>query len=311
MRCLILGGTGFLGVNLTNLLINLGNEVTVFSSGANKDFLDYGLKAKFVCGDFKDRNLIDSLSRNGFDYIFHLISTTKPSNLDPYSEFTDNVLPTIIFLESVKKSSELKKIIFISSGGTVYGIPEKLPITEEHDCNPISLYGIQKLTIENLFFYYHHQYGLNYQSIRLSNPYGPGQPAYSNQGVIANFLRKAILDEPIEIWGTGNVIRDFIYISDVLEACKACMNYSGDQTVFNIGSSQGASLIQIIGYIENILNKKVEIVFKEGRKQDVPANVLDISLARRELKWRPEIELPQGIRLMFNSWSASKHKFMI
>ena len=140
MRCLILGGTGFLGVNLTNLLINLGNEVTVFSSGANKDFLDYGLKAKFVCGDFKDRNLIDSLSRNGFDYIFHLISTTKPSNLDPYSEFTDNVLPTINLLESVKKSSELKKIIFISSGGTVYGIPEKLPITEEHDCNPISLY---------------------------------------------------------------------------------------------------------------------------------------------------------------------------
>ena len=141
MRCLILGGTGFLGVNLTNLLINLGNEVTVFSSGANKDFLDYGLKAKFVCGDFKDRNLIDSLSRNGFDYIFHLISTTKPSNLDPYSEFTDNVLPTINLLESVKKSSELKKIIFISSGGTVYGIPEKLPITEEHDCNPISLYS--------------------------------------------------------------------------------------------------------------------------------------------------------------------------
>lgn len=240
-----------------------------------------------------------------------MISTTKPSNLDPYSEFTDNVLPTINLLESVKKSSELKKIIFISSGGTVYGIPEKLPITEEHDCNPISLYGIQKLTIENLFFYYHHQYGLNYQSIRLSNPYGPGQPAYSNQGVIANFLRKAILDEPIEIWGTGNVIRDFIYISDVLEACKACMNYSGNQTVFNIGSSQGASLIQIIGYIENILNKKVEIVFKEGRKQDVPANVLDISLARRELNWRPEIELPQGIRLMFSSWSASKHKFMI
>ena len=173
------------------------------------------------------------------------------------------------------------------------------------------MYGIQKLTIENLFFYYHHQYGLNYQSIRLSNPYGPGQPAYSNQGVIANFLRKAILDEPIEIWGTGNVIRDFIYISDVLEACKACMNYSGNQTVFNIGSSQGASLIQIIGYIENILNKKVEIVFKEGRKQDVPANVLDISLARRELNWRPEIELPQGIKLMFSSWSASKHKFMI
>ena len=193
MKCLILGGTGFLGINLAKLLISLGDDVTVFGSGKNKDFLDYGLKAKFVYGDFKDKNLIDSLCRNGFDYIFHLISTTKPSNLDPYSEFTDNVLPTVNLLESAKNSRELKKIIFISSGGTVYGVPEKLPITEEHDCNPISLYGIQKLTIENLFFYYHHQYGLNYQSLRLSNPYGPGQPAYSNQGVIANFLGKLFL----------------------------------------------------------------------------------------------------------------------
>jgi UDP-glucose 4-epimerase len=230
------------------------------------------------------------------DVVFHLISSTLPatSNQDMEFDLTSNVLPTLQLLQMAQNSG-VQKLIFISSGGAVYGIAKRLPVAEDDSTNPISAYGIHKLAIEKYLDLFHTHWKINYGILRVSNPYGLGQPANRSQGVIAQFVHKAAVHEPLEIWGDGSVIRDFIHVDDVVDAFLLLVRHDGPFRIFNIGSGQGHSLLQLVSTIEAMIGETLAVRFTQARSVDVPANVLDIARAKTELRWQPRRSLTAGI----------------
>jgi UDP-glucose 4-epimerase len=294
-RCLVLGGGGFIGQHLCEALLAAGYKVRVFERPRlTKNNLQDRLE--WVEGDFTNEiDVADATS--DCSWIFHLISTTLPktSNDNPLYDLESNVAATLRLLELLRRSPVVKKLIYISSGGTVYGVPQSIPIPESHATNPTSAYGIGKLTIEKYLELYRLLHGLNYAVMRLANPYGKYQRVHASQGVIPVFMHKALHDEPIDIWGDGKVVRDYIYIDDVIKALLNVMHYEGKESIFNIGSGQGKNLIEIVKLLEKLLERPVQHRFLAGRKFDVPVNILDISRAQQCLAWEPETELLEGM----------------
>lgn len=312
-KVLLFGGSGFIGKNLVPQLISNGYDVTVFSRNAeyNPYLKAFASQIHFVNGNFiqYSEQQFEQLVKNT-DYVIHMISSTNPSNKDILYEFESNVIPTIRLLNACIKS-RINKIIYLSSGGTVYGIPQYIPIDEGHRTEPISAYGIHKLSEEKCFEYYGKMYGLNYVILRLANPFGVGQNPNSNQGAIAVFLAKVLTEKKIIIWGDGNQIRDYLYIEDVTNICIQMLLYNGKSNVFNIGSSRGYSINQVLKIIQSVSKIVPLLEYKHGRAQDVPANILDISLIEKELGWRPKIGIEDGIYRMIQSWDTKHYEFKI
>jgi UDP-glucose 4-epimerase len=189
----------------------------------------------------------------------------------------------------------IKKIIFISSGGTVYGIPESIPIKESHASNPISSYGITKRTIESYFNLYDKLWGLNTCIFRLSNPYGEKQNPKGTQGVIPVFLHKAIHGEVIEVWGDGEIVRDYIHIKDVIRVLTQAITIDTPESIYNLGSGIGTSLNEILALIKNDLEPELKVNYLSARSFDVPTNVLNTDLLRQRFNFRSTINLKTGI----------------
>lgn len=301
LRCLVLGGSGFIGVNLVRALVASGASVRSFARSipsAHSILQEVGGDVEWICGNFADGELMRKSMRD-IDVVFHLISTTLPatSNMDLGHDIASNLLPSLQMLDMAKNSG-IQKVIFISSGGTVYGMPYHIPISENHETNPICGYGIHKLSIEKYLHLFYCLWKLDYRVIRLSNPYGVGQPVNRPQGVIASFVSKVVNREPLEVWGDGRVVRDYIYIDDVIAACLLLISHKGPSRVFNIGTGEGLTLLDLISKIESIIGQRIDVNFREVRSVDVPVNVLDISRAISELGWRPTTDLEAGIRRM-------------
>jgi UDP-glucose 4-epimerase len=187
-------------------------------------------------------------------------------------------------------------LIFISSGGAVYGEPKQIPISENHFTNPISHYGVGKLSIEKFLYVYGREVGLDYLILRLSNPYGPHQETKRGQGLIPKIIRSALSDKPLEVWGDGSSIRDFIYVEDAVDAICRALSYQGERRILNIGSGQGHSIIDLISEVESQLNLRIAVEFSPSRSLDVPINVLDVSVALSELEWSAKTGLREGLR---------------
>lgn len=292
---LVLGGGGFIGLNLCHALLEQGHQVRVL----DREISDPGL-AKDVdwqLGDFRDLSTLNRCIQ-GQDYVFHLISTTLPktSNEDPVYDVESNLIGSLRILD-VCRNNSVEKVVFLSSGGTVYGSLESVPVVESHPNRPISSYGITKLAIEKYLSLYKHLYGLPYTVFRLANPYGRYQRPLGAQGAVAVFLGRALRGEPIEIWGDGSVVRDYIYIADVVSALVAALDYDGPEEIFNLGSGRGVSLSQLVGAISDVADHPVQVVYKPARSLDVPVNVLDISRISASLGWAPRVDLPEGLRL--------------
>lgn len=306
MKCLVLGGGGFIGSNLCATLLAAGHQVRVFEHPHVRGQCSSEIKnrVEWIEGDFISAADVEGAVA-GCDVIFHLVSTTLPkgSNDDPVYDVESNLVPTIRMLESARKH-RVSKVIFSSSGGTIYGVPKRIPIEEGHPNEPICSYGIVKLGIEKYLELFHALYGLDYRVLRLANPYGEGQRMVASQGAVAVFLHRALCDEPLEIWGDGMVTRDYLHVSDVASAMLAAVNYEGPERIFNIGSGVGLSLNDIVKEIEGVLGRPVRHVYSPGRKFDVPINVLDITRAREELGWQPVISFPDGLRRTYDWMQA-------
>jgi len=308
-HCVVLGGGGFIGSHVADALLAHGYSVSVFGRRNSKktNLLHLLDRVRLFEGDFNNEADLEHVIR-GADYVFHLISSTLPatSNDNPIYDVEVNLIGTIRLLK-LCVTHRVKKIVFVSSGGTVYGVPQYTPIDEQHPAHPICSYGIIKHTIENYLFMYHKLYGLDYTVLRLSNPYGERQNPYQLQGAIAVFLRKALNDEPIEIWGDGTVVRDYVYIGDVAEAFVRALELSTTPKIFNIGSGKGHSLNEIIEIISNIHGRPLTVNYLPPRNIDVPINVLDISLARAHLGWQPKTPLHVGIHLFYNYLNTQRY----
>lgn len=278
MNITILGAAGFIGTNLAIALAK-DNHVTVVDQ--HMDYFsamkDLKLNVIYRKADFTASFDYDELLENT-DVLYHLISTTAPStsNKNIAEELTANVVVTSEILEACVRKS-VKKVVFISSGGTVYGKDIVCPVGEETTANPISSYGIQKLTIEKLLYLYNYLYNLDYRIIRLANPYGPYQRPNGVLGVVTTFTYKALKNEEIVVYGDGTVVRDFIYIDDAVRGILNIVQYSGEYKLFNLGQGKGTSVNQVIHTIEKVLGKKLPVKYLSGRKVDVPVNYLDIN----------------------------------
>ena len=302
---LITGGSGFLGYHLSKALISNLHSVRCLDR-YKPSWIDES-NMEFIEGDFAATHHISAAIAD-CDVIFHLACTTLPetSNEDPDFDVSSNVLGTIRMLDEAVKA-KVKKVIFISSGGTVYGIPSIFPTHETHPTNPTCSYGITKLTIEKYLSLYSRIHGLKTCSIRLANPYGEYQRVDSIQGAIAVFCHKAITNQPIQIWGDGTVRRDFIYISDAIDAILKIMNSPISNCEINIGSGRAESLNGIIDVIEQITGKKIQKIFESARNFDVPVSFLDISKAKSVLGWEPTINIYDGLKITLD-WM---HKFYL
>jgi len=299
MRILVLGGTGFIGSHIVDALLDEGHTVKVIDRTLKHKNDKFPQFVEYIQADFAD-SLVLLEALTGIDMVIHLVSSTVPgtSNLDPVADIQSNLVNSVNLLKAMQQAG-VKRIIYFSSGGTVYGNPIQLPISESHPTHPISSYGIIKLAIENYLFMYKELYGLTPIILRLSNPYGPRQGHLGSQGVIGTFLRRIIQGQPIKIWGDGSIIRDYIYIADAVSACMAALKL--DQVgVFNIGNGQGDSLLEIIKEIEHCTGKSAEVDFEPSRGFDVKAVVLDTSLAKNVLGWQSEYSLRQGIGLHYD-----------
>lgn len=294
----IFGGRGFLGGHLCDRLLELGHEVRVFDRPSAQNRIPFVARERLEIyeGDFS--NDVDvSHAISGCHTVFHLISTTLPkgSNDNPVFDIETNVVGTLRLLEAARRQG-VRKIVFVSSGGTVYGRPETIPIAENHPTEPACSYGIGKLAVEKYLSLYHQLYGLDYRVLRLANPYGERQRVDTAQGAAIVFLHKALRGEPLEIWGDGSVVRDFIYVGDVVDALCKAMEDEGDTRLFNVGSGRGHSLTELIDTIEEVVNRPVQRRYLAARPFDVPANVLDISRAKACLNWQPGVDLHDGLR---------------
>tara|TARA_B100000674_G_scaffold483753_1_gene488139 strand:- start:2799 stop:3719 length:921 start_codon:yes stop_codon:yes gene_type:complete len=300
----IIGASGFIGSHLVDALLLLGYKVRAISrnlpglisikSLSNPDLSLYSV-------DIQDyHNLKGAVS--GSDFVVHLAYSTVPSssNLDPRADINVNLLGTLNLLD-ICSAEKVNRLIFVSSGGTVYGVPMSVPITEEHPTNPICSYGITKLAVEKYVYLYTRLYDLNGLILRVSNPYGPGQRSDASQGVIPIFLRKALNYEPLEIWGDGSSVRDYLYISDLIDSLIASLHYEGQEHLFNIGSGTGISLLELTRELGNLLDRSIHVIHKDSRCFDVPTNILSISKAKSCLSWSPTISISEGLSLMLNN----------
>ena len=219
MRVIILGAAGFIGTNLSLSLSKAKDlELTLVdrSSEYFNTIKSLNIKANIIVSDFSENTDFDSMLR-GQEVVYHLVSTTVPttSNQHITEELKANVIFTSNMLDACVRVG-IKKVVFISSGGTVYGKEENCPLKENTATNPITSYGVQKVTIEKLLYLYHYLYHLDYRVIRLANPYGPYQRPNGILGAVTTFTYKALINEPITVFGDGSVVRDFIYIDDAI-----------------------------------------------------------------------------------------------
>jgi len=199
-------------------------------------------------------------------------------------------------MDEIVRQDQRIRLVFVSSGGTVYGAPKTTPIREDHPLDPLCSYGIVKLAIEKYLLMHSALKGLDYRVLRVSNPFGPGQHLNPTQGVVGNFIHQLSQGRRLSVWGDGSIVRDYIYIDDVVRALLLADRHAGVGRVFNIGSGHGHRLIDVIEIIGRALGKLPEIDFGAARSFDIPVNILDTSVARQELEWRPEIPFEDGVR---------------
>ena len=297
MKVIIFGGGGFIGSTIADRLLLEGHELRIFERPRVPPYRDFNKdeKVEWVTGDFSSSHDI-SKAISGVDAVLHLVSTTLPksSNDDPIYDVQSNVVSTLHMLNAMV-AQKVKKIVFISSGGTVYGNPVYLPIDEKHPTDPLVSYGVTKLTIEKYLQVYKNLHSIQTITLRVANPYGERQRIETAQGAVGVFIHCGLKDMPIDIWGDGNVTRDYIHISDVADAFSHALNYSGSETCFNISSGKGTSLNDLIDMLDHTLDSPIKRNYLEGRSFDVPVSILSNELAKKELKWNPSISMETGI----------------
>lgn len=305
--CLILGGNSFIGSQISKIMVENGYNVKIlsdFKSGTSnlEPILD---RIEIIKGNFLDKGIRKKAIKDA-EFVFHNISTTNPQNsiLNPVFDVESNVIGTIGLLQDLI-NTDVRKIIFTSSGGTIYGEPAKAPVSEDDATNPICPYGISKLAIEKYMYYFNYAYGLDYTIFRYSNPYGEGQYPSKGVGVIPTFLGNIAKGRQPVIYGDGSIVRDYVYIKDVVDVNLIAISrkIKSEHHIFNVGSGTGTSLNDLVDTMSEVIGTRITPEYVNVRKGDVSRIVLDITRIKKEYGWEPRTSLAEGIK---NTWNWVK-----
>lgn len=310
MRSCVIGGAGFLGVHLVSALCETGRDVLVIGRSP-RDVITLPNGVAYLQGDIRNRAFM-LRAMDGVDELFDLAysSVPKTSFEDPAKDILDN-LPGSVGLFEAACDLNLRKMVFVSSGGTVYGEARQLPVPETHPTNPISSYGITKLALEKYAQLYQRMRQLPVLCVRPSNPYGEGQKPYVGQGFIATAMASMLSGQKIKVFGKKGTIRDYIFVQDVADALVCALEKGIPGESYNIGSSIGRSNVEVLNQISRLAiasGVRPKIAHIEPRPFDVPANVLDTEKIRALSGWQPRVDFAEGIARTW-AWHKKNSKF--
>jgi len=306
MRVLVTGGAGFIGSNLVDRLIEKGADVSVVDNLLTGFERNINPRAKFYKVDVRDRDRLREIFESERpEYVHHLAAQmdVRRSVEEPTFDAENNILGGLNVITSSLESG-VKKIIYASTGGAVYGEPQYLPVDERHPVNPICQYGISKHTVEHYLYLYRYLYGLNYTVLRYPNVYGPRQNPKGEAGVNAIFIGMMLEGRTPTIFGDGKQLRDYVYVDDVVEANLLAME-KGDGEIYNIGSGIGISVNKIYSMLSEILSFDKPPIYAPPRLGEIQKVYLDSSKAQGELGWKPRVNFEDGLRKTI-AWFRSK-----
>lgn len=282
-KCLLIGGAGFIGTNLSLCLAHAGYDVTVCDCVGNEAVPKVLSGLKYIQMNYFEQDIEDGLLRKQ-DMVVLLISSVSPNSsmASPQVCYGKDVVRMTELLEQMRRC-DVGRLVFVSSGGTVYGNQDALCLREDMATYPINHYGIMKLTQEKILFMYNELYQMDNLVFRLANPYGEGQKKASGVGAVTAFLQSIMHDEKIYLYGRGESVRDYIHIEDAVGMMRLCMEKDkaeGTKALYNVGTGQGHSIMEVLKLAEAVTGKAADVVCLEKRQFDVARNVLDISKIR-------------------------------
>ena len=300
MKILITGGAGFIGSHLVDRLIKGGHQVVVIDNLSTGKKENLNKKAKFYKVDIQSPKISQIFKKEKPEVVFHLAAQIDvgKSVENPIEDAKINILGSLNILESCQKS-KVKKIIFASTGGAIYGEAKIISTPEDYPANPLSPYGIEKLTIEKYLDYYWKVFKIPYISLRLANVYGPRQNSKGEAGVIAIFCDKMLCGKQPIIYGLGCQTRDFVFVDDVAEANILAME-SKKIGIFNIGTEKETDINTIFEKIKKLIGVKCKKIHAPAKSGEQKRSCLDYTKAKKELSWQPKYSLENGLRETIN-----------
>ncbi|MBL7074961.1 NAD-dependent epimerase/dehydratase family protein [candidate division KSB1 bacterium] len=295
MKILVTGGAGFIGSHVVDIYVENGHEVVVLDNLSTGDRANLNPKATFYLKDIRDRDMGGIFAREKFEIVNHHAAQmdVRKSVDDPGYDADVNVLGTVNLLQLCAKSG-VKKFIFASTGGAIYGEQRTFPADEEHLTRPLSPYGVTKLTGEKYLHFYQQTYGLDYVVLRYSNVYGPRQNPHGEAGVVAIFASNLLAGKPAVINGDGSQTRDYVYVGDVARSNLLALNHTGPQ-IFNIGTGLETDVNTIFKELNRVSGtgqKEIHVPPKPGEQR---RSVINNRKAKAVLGWEPGVELSTGL----------------
>ena len=300
-RACVIGASGFVGRHTTSALQAAGAKVTCVSRQA--PLHDVG-DARWIVGDVQHKDTVLN-AIVGADAVIYLASSSLPTsaNADMAGDVQKHVFHPVRVAEFAV-SMGVRKFIFASSGGTIYGPGPSIPLTEDMPLRPLTAYAVSKLAVEEYLKVMRRLHDLGAVSLRITNPYGEFQTPERGQGFVSAAMRAAFQGSPLRIWGDGSVVRDYIYVGDVAQAFIRASLYEGVESVFNIGTGVGRSLLDVVESVQAVTGRSIAVLSEPERAVDVPVNILDISRANQRLGWAPRTEFLTGLRRTAEWWTV-------
>lgn len=296
MKILVTGGAGFIGSHISEACLAAGHEVVVMddlSSGHEANVPD---GARFLRMDIRSPEAAEAVRSECPDVISHHAAqmNVRRSVEEPGFDADVNIVGFLNLLEAGRQSG-LKRVVFASSGGTVYGEPSVIPTGEDQPRVPLCPYGVSKLTGEHYLEYYRQIYGLSYAALRYANVYGPRQDPHGEAGVIAIFAQRYLADDNPNIFGDGKQTRDYVFVGDVVAANLACVDRPEIHGAFNIGTGVETSVVELSDRLRKIIGTEASAQHAEAKDGEVRRSALDFSLTRETLGWSPKVSLDDGL----------------